>query len=147
MNTIIKHGFQRPRPFATPQDDWSFPSGHSMNSFIYFGLLAYVLLLVVPRRWLKFATAASLLALVILIGCSRMYLTRHYFSDVMGGFAFAPPSPEDDGRTCATTWEGFPAGRLTLPRLTLDALTSTVIEAFTRIIRLVSNCTRESPCE
>lgn len=88
MNTIIKHVFQRPRPFPKPVDDWSFPSGHSMNSFIYFGLVTYVLFLVIPRRWVKFAAAASLLCLVILIGCSRMYLTRHYLSDVMGGFAF-----------------------------------------------------------
>ena len=78
MNTLIKHGFQRPRPYATPEDDWSFPSGHSMNAVIYFGLVTYVLFLIVPRRWLRFASAVSLLGLVILIGFSRMYLSRHY---------------------------------------------------------------------
>lgn len=88
MNWLIKQGFQRPRPFASPDDDWSFPSGHSMNSFIYYGLLSYMLVLVIPRRWLKFAAATSLLGLVVLIGFSRMYLTRHYLSDVLGGFAF-----------------------------------------------------------
>src|SRR5258705_4144924 len=34
----------------------------------------------------------------------------------------------------------------TSARLARDALTSTVIEAFTRIIRLISNCSCHSPC-
>jgi isochorismate synthase len=38
---------------------------------------------------------------------------------LMGGFAFAPPQAQSNERTCGTPWEGFPAGRLTLPRLSL----------------------------
>src|SRR5437763_5443210 len=38
---------------------------------------------------------------------------------LMGGFAFAPPQAPDDERTRDTPWEGFPPGRLTLPRLLL----------------------------
>src|SRR5437763_5993506 len=38
---------------------------------------------------------------------------------LMGGFAFAPPHAQSNGRTRGTPWEGFPAGRLTLPRLVL----------------------------
>src|SRR5436305_11069578 len=38
---------------------------------------------------------------------------------LMGGFAFAPPQAPDDERTRGTPWEGFPPGRLTLPRLLL----------------------------
>ncbi len=88
MNQLIKYSFKRERPFPQPDDDWSFPSGHSMNSFIYYGLLAYMLVLIVPRRWQRFVAALSLLGLVILIGFSRMYLSRHFLSDVLGGFAF-----------------------------------------------------------
>lgn len=115
LNKAIKHGFQRLRPFA-PADsvDWSFPSGHSMNSFIYYGLFTYALLVVIPRRWVKFTTVLLLFCLVILIGFSRMYLTRHFLSDVLGGFAFGagwiaawiavleyvrhPPAPRGDRR-------------------------------------------------
>jgi hypothetical protein len=38
---------------------------------------------------------------------------------LMGGFAFAPPHAPSNERTRGTPWEGFPAGRLTLPRLSL----------------------------
>jgi isochorismate synthase len=38
---------------------------------------------------------------------------------LMGGFAFAPPHAQSNERTRGTPWEGFPAGRLTLPRLSL----------------------------
>jgi isochorismate synthase len=38
---------------------------------------------------------------------------------LMGGFAFAPPQAQSNERTRGTPWEGFPAGRLTLPRLSL----------------------------
>src|SRR5918912_1695614 len=38
---------------------------------------------------------------------------------LMGGFAFAPPHAQGNERTRGTLWAGFPAGRLTLPRLSL----------------------------
>jgi isochorismate synthase len=38
---------------------------------------------------------------------------------LMGGFAFASPQAQSNESTRGTPWEGFPAGRLTLPRLSL----------------------------
>jgi salicylate biosynthesis isochorismate synthase len=38
---------------------------------------------------------------------------------LIGGFAFAPPHAQSNERMRGTPWEGFPAGRLTLPRLSL----------------------------
>src|ERR671937_1169243 len=38
---------------------------------------------------------------------------------LLGGFAFAPPHAQSNERTRGTPWEGFPAGCLTLPRLSL----------------------------
>src|SRR5918912_2896612 len=38
---------------------------------------------------------------------------------LMGGFAFAPPHAQSNERTRGTPWAGFPAGRLTLPGLSL----------------------------
>jgi undecaprenyl-diphosphatase len=88
---VLKRIFQRERPpFGKPRDatDWSFPSGHSMRGIVMYGMLAYLLVLVLPRRWAR-VLAVSLLALVVLaIGFSRIYLGKHYFSDVCGSFVF-----------------------------------------------------------
>jgi undecaprenyl-diphosphatase len=64
----------------------SFPSGHAMGSFVSYALVAYLLMLGLPlgKKWRY--VAAVLALLVLLIGCSRVYLGAHYFSDVVGGY-------------------------------------------------------------
>lgn len=89
LNAIMKVFFQRPRPklpWAHVLPDYSFPSGHSMNSIVlYIGLalLAWALL----GRRIGIPAVVAALALVVLIGTSRIYLGYHYFTDVLGGFA------------------------------------------------------------
>jgi undecaprenyl-diphosphatase len=93
LNLTLKEGFERPRPpmalrdVAASETNESFPSGHSMGSVIGYGMLGYVLLLRVRRRWERILLASGLALLVFLIGCSRVYLRAHWFSDVCGGFA------------------------------------------------------------
>lgn len=86
----IKACFQRTRPahdhrFVTDVG-WSFPSGHAINSAVLYGMLAYVLLRLLPSRWHRLVIAATLL-LAGLIGISRILLQAHYFSDVVAGYA------------------------------------------------------------
>jgi len=91
LMSILKDIFKRTRPTEfiplITEHGYSFPSGHSMGSMLFFGGLAYVLFFTVPRRWL-WRTLAILfcLTLVLLIGSSRIYLGVHYFSDVIAGF-------------------------------------------------------------
>lgn len=87
----LKLIFHRPRPqFAVPfmtESSWSFPSGHALGSLIGYGMLAYLLLLLIKRRPLRLFVIGGLAALVLLIGFSRLYLGVHYFSDVIAGYA------------------------------------------------------------
>lgn len=88
-NLGLKNFVARPRPYTQiaelmilthPEKSFSFPSGHTANSFavalIYFRML--------PK---KYGIAAVVLA--ALIGCSRLYIGVHYPSDVIGGFLVA----------------------------------------------------------
>jgi len=91
INTGVKDIFQRARPEEidprAPEHSYSFPSGHSMESMIAYGLLGYVLALSLLRRWQRRVSVLGLALLVLAIGFSRMYLSAHWLTDVLGGFS------------------------------------------------------------
>jgi len=93
LNVILKDMIGRARPtFVDPiivPGGLSFPSGHSMNGMVGYGMLAYLLTLIARKRWQRRAVVAVLAVLVISIGFSRMYLGAHWFSDVIGGWSMA----------------------------------------------------------
>lgn len=90
LSQIVKLTIQRPRPLAEhaliEANGFSFPSGHSMMSAIFYGLLSYYILRGVGHERTRITASAILLALVVLIGLSRIYLQVHYLSDVLAGF-------------------------------------------------------------
>lgn len=88
FNQVLKLVFRRPRPDVlrlVEQSGYSFPSGHAMNSMIFYGLAAY-LLVRRGRHWSRYLVAGFVAVLVLLIGLSRIYLGVHYASDVLAGF-------------------------------------------------------------
>lgn len=88
---LLKHAFQRERPpFGKPKGptDWSFPSGHSLRGFVMYGFLAYLIVHFLPRKWVRVIGVTAMLVVIVLIGFSRIYLGKHYLSDVLGGFVF-----------------------------------------------------------
>jgi membrane-associated phospholipid phosphatase len=92
LDLALKYGFHRARPtpfFGPLPRTPSFPSGHALFSFCFYGVLAGLL---VDRTRSLFAriaiwTAAALL--VLAIGLSRIYLGVHYPSDVIAGYLTA----------------------------------------------------------
>ena len=89
LNGIMKVIFQRPRPqlpWAHVLPDFSFPSGHSMNSFVFYLAVALIVWSTFGRRIGLIAVVAAV-AVAVAVGCSRIYLGYHYLSDVVGGFA------------------------------------------------------------
>ena len=93
LNVTLKASFHRIRPvpfFDTPlPNSYSFPSGHALFSFCFYGVLAA---LIAHRRR---PAAARIIVwslatlLILLIGCSRIYLGVHYPSDVLAGYVAA----------------------------------------------------------
>ncbi len=88
---MLKPAFKRPRPqpfFDTILPaSYSFPSGHSLASFCFYGALAAILTARIDKLWLQITIWISAAAMVLLIGISRIYLGVHYPSDVVAGFA------------------------------------------------------------
>ena len=89
IDTVVKVVVGRPRPdvdnpIITAFGN-SFPSGHSMQAVVCYGALLLVMLPLLPDRWRRPAIGATI-ALILLIGGSRMFLGVHYLSDVLGGY-------------------------------------------------------------
>lgn len=89
--TVLKTAFHRARPepffgYALPSS-YSFPSGHSLSSFCFYGILAWLITARMKNRTAKIAVWTFAVALVFLIGLSRIYLGVHYPSDVLAGYA------------------------------------------------------------
>lgn len=89
MNEIVKFIFQRQRPVVIPlveASGFSFPSGHSMISMSFYGLIIYFAYISVKRNWVRNFMVSFFSLLIYLIGVSRVYLGVHYASDVLAGF-------------------------------------------------------------
>lgn len=92
LNNLIKIIVKRPRPvdwFLVNETGYSFPSGHTMASVCFYGLLIYLLYCSNIKKSYKTIGIMVLTILIILIGVSRIYLGVHYASDVVGGALIA----------------------------------------------------------
>jgi undecaprenyl-diphosphatase len=90
LSTLLKSGFQRPRPELVPHGSHvytsSFPSGHSMMSATTYLTLGALLARVQPRRRLKILLLGFAVLLTLIVGCSRVYLGVHWPTDVLAGW-------------------------------------------------------------
>ncbi|SDB94434.1 undecaprenyl-diphosphatase [Raineyella antarctica] len=73
---------------AVPPYEYSpaFPSGHSLNSLVIAGIVAYLLLLRQRRRWAWVLTVTVAALFAFTIGVSRVFLGHHWFTDVLGAW-------------------------------------------------------------
>ncbi len=88
---ILKLTFRRARPepfFHTilPASH-SFPSGHSLAAFCFYGALAEILTERTDKLWLQIIIWTAAAIMILLIGISRIYLGVHHPSDVVAGYA------------------------------------------------------------
>lgn len=92
INQTIKHIVRRPRPNVlrlVEESGYSFPSGHSMISVAFYGLVIYFVYKNINNKYLKWSLISLLSLLILTIGFSRIYVGVHYFTDVVGGFFLA----------------------------------------------------------
>lgn len=85
---IGKYALARVRPefvLEVTAQTPSFPSGHATGAMAVYGFLAYAIARDLPRLRDRFEVGYWTGILILLVGFSRMFLSVHYFSDVLSG--------------------------------------------------------------
>ena len=92
LDLTLKYAFHRARPtpfFVNLPRTYSFPSGHALFSFCFYGVLAGLLMGRVQSQLVRNIIWTAAAILVAAIGFSRIYLGVHYPSDVIAGYLAA----------------------------------------------------------
>ena len=92
LNTLLKAIIHRPRPDGfrlIAETGYSFPSGHSMFSMAFYGLLIWLVWHYEKDKLQRWLWCGLFSGVIIMIGISRIYLGVHYATDVIGGFSLA----------------------------------------------------------
>ena len=93
LSTLIKAWVARPRPQLVAHLDqvssMSFPSGHALNSSLFYLTLAFVLAPLLKQRSAQWGLYGFALISSLAIGMSRIALGVHWPSDVMASWIMA----------------------------------------------------------
>ena len=93
LSTLIKAWVERPRPGLVPYLDqvssMSFPSGHALNSTLFYLALALVLAPLLKQRSAQWGLYGFALISSLAIGLSRIALGVHWPSDVLASWILA----------------------------------------------------------
>ncbi len=89
FNQILKLLFHRARPEfhrLIEAGGYSFPSGHAMTAFAFYGIVAFLLWRHIATRNGRTVLIFASIIFIVMIGTSRIYLGVHYPSDIVGGY-------------------------------------------------------------
>jgi undecaprenyl-diphosphatase len=83
LQYVTKWAAHRPRPDEAP---WGFPSGHVLSLVVFFGLVVWLIATASRRRrrW-RIVAGGVCTATVAAVAFSRLYLDKHWVSDLAGG--------------------------------------------------------------
>ena len=88
FSLLFKNIFRSSRPLIMLIEkpiDFSFPSGHTMCSIVFYGFLIYVVSKFVKNVNIKRVINIILIIIIFLVPFSRLYLGVHFFTDIFAG--------------------------------------------------------------
>lgn len=89
---ILKFTFLRVRPIdinLIEETGYSFPSGHSLTAFAFYGFIIYLIQTSKLNKRSKNIYTILFSIIILVVGLSRVYLGVHFFTDVVGAFCFS----------------------------------------------------------
>lgn len=84
----LKWAFARPRPdspFIPDAAGYSFPSGHAFTATVFYGFLIFLTWRYFRSNAVRIPVTIALTLLILLVALSRVVLSVHWVSDVLGG--------------------------------------------------------------
>ncbi|MES5891261.1 phosphatase PAP2 family protein [Lacticaseibacillus paracasei] len=95
INDGIKCWIRRPRPFIEDTQiqalvhaaGFSFPSGHSSGTMIFYGTIILLAWILIKRQSIKWLVTCLASAMILVTGYSRIFVHVHYPTDVFAGFS------------------------------------------------------------
>ena len=84
--SLFKFLIMSPRPLngIITETGYSFPSGHTTGSVVFFGVLTYIAWKKWTSKKVKALTSGLYVSITAVVSFDRIYLNVHWFSDVLG---------------------------------------------------------------
>ncbi len=91
LGWVFKVLVQRARPgleyaHVPLPDSYSFPSGHALATFLFFGIVVFLMTLNARSPWVRYGVTVLCIGLAVLVAVSRVYLGVHWFGDIIASW-------------------------------------------------------------
>jgi undecaprenyl-diphosphatase len=86
LTDVLKNFICRERPCIHP--GYSFPSGHTLTSMCFYGIIIYLIMQYVRSQFWRIALSIFFGFMIFMVAVSRLWLGVHFLTDVLASIFF-----------------------------------------------------------